>query len=56
MSLLISASIALSPMPRTKLVLNKDGQMNKSKGEYGEWGRGEERQEWKASALDDCHS
>ena len=38
--LFISASIALSPMPRTKLVLDKDGQMNRSKGEYGERGQG----------------
>lgn len=38
--LFISASIALSPMPRTKLVLNKNGQMNKSKEDYGEWGEG----------------
>lgn len=38
----ISASIAPSPMSRTIKMLSKDGQKNKSKGEYGEWGEGRE--------------
>lgn len=40
--LFIFVSIAPSPMPTTKSLLSKDGQMNKSKDEYEARGEGRE--------------